>query len=245
MKHSKKTPLEIYETRAAQPDFCPLADISAQFLLFVLYLEDSNFYYHKHGYEPVLIREAVLRALRGDLRYGCSTITQQLVKNLYFTFDRRIRRKILELFYASWFEKHLTKNQILELYVNTIYYDNGQYGVRNAARFYFNKEPGDLTANQAFFLAVILPVVGLYNPLYHSQEFSLFLKEKLRRNPFFKRYVSKEVFAEIERHGADCLDEELCRATPETDRYNAPGPMCNERFGPGGRDCLTGEREPK
>lgn len=239
MKRPKRTPEEIYKTRAAQADFRPLRDISGQFLLFILYIEDSEFYHHKRGYEPYIIRDTLRRVLRGDLSRGGSTITQQLAKNLYFTFERRLKRKILELFYSAHLEKHLTKNQILELYVNTIYFDNGQYGICNASHFYFGKEPGDLTVNQAYFLAAILPVVGIYNPLYHPAKYHQYLRRSFHHNIFLMRYLSVERRAEIERHPWDCLDEELCHATPETDRYNAPGPMVNERFGPGGRDCLA------
>ena len=239
MKRPKKTPEAIYEARASLADFRPLRDISGQFLLFIIYLEDSEFYHHKRGYEPYIIRDTLRCVLHGDLSHGGSTITQQLVKNLYFTFEKRLKRKLLELPRSAYLEKHLTKNQILELYVNTAYFDNGQYGICNASHFYFGKEPGDLTVNQAFFLAAILPVVGIYNPLYHPVEYHRHLQNRLRRNIFLNRYLSPEQRAEIERHTADCLDEELCHATPETDRYNAPGPMVNERFGPGGWDCLT------
>ena len=119
--------------------------------------------------------------------------------------------------------------------MNVIYFDNGQYGITDACRFNFHKSPKELTVNQSIFLSAILPVVGIYNPLYHPEEFTRFRDGKLI---FTNDYLTEELTAEIADHGPDCLDEELCCASEETKRYDAPGPMINERFGPGGKDCL-------
>ena len=244
MKHTKPTPADVYKKRAGQADFRQLEDVSGNFVIFVLLLEDCAFFKHKRGWSPYLTWTAFCDFLRGKHGYGGSTITTQLVKNLYFTFERRGKRKLLELLYASRFEKHLTKRQILELYINTVYYDNGQYGVCSASRFYFQKEPSELTVNQAFFLASLLPVVGIYNPLYHQEEFVMHRNRKLENVPYAETVLPKPLVEEIVRHGPDCLDEELCVASPDTDRYNAPGPMVNERFGPGGREPLAEEAAP-
>ena len=102
-------------------------------------------------------------------------------------------------------------------------------------RFYFHKSSKELTLNQSVFLSVLLPVVGIYNPLYHPDEFARYRDRKMS----FKQDVfSEEVLAEIRRHGSDCLDEELCEANEMTKRYDAHGPMINERFGPDGLDRL-------
>ena len=241
MKRAKPNPDDIYKKRAGQEDFRHLEDISGTFVIFILLLEDCAFFNHKRGYDLRLVRAALCRSLRSGKWYGGSTITIQLVKNLYFTFEKRVSRKVCELFYAADFEKHLTKKQILELYINTIYYDNGQYGICNASRFYFHKEPSELTQNQAFFLASLLPVVGIYNPLYHPREYIAFRNRKLEDIPHAESILPETLADEILRHGPDCIDEELCQSSPETDRYNAPGPMVNERFGPGGWEPLAGD----
>ena len=236
MKQAKNTPVDIYQQRAKQPDFCRLDDIASSFVIFVVLLEDDEFFRHKRGYDSRLLWFALTDAIRGKDIRGYSTITQQLVKNLYFTFERRLKRKFQELLYAADFEKHLGKKHILELYINTIYYDNGQYGICNASRFYFHREPADLTVNQAFFLASLLPVVGISNPLYHPEKY---IEHRNRKLNSIRNLIPKETYEEIIRHGSDCLDEELCKASPETDRYNTLGPMVNERFGPGGLKSLT------
>ena len=235
MKAKRKSPIEIYQKRASQPDYCRLEEASNAFILCLIMMEDDTFFRHK-GLDFREIRWAVRKAVQGRPHYGGSTITQQLVKNLYFRFDASILRKIKEAFLARSFEKALTKQQILELYMNVIYYDNGQYGIDHASRFYFEKAPKELTLNQSVFLSAILPVVGVYNPLYHPKEFVCFRDHKLDLQ---KKYFTQELFAEITRHGPDCLDEELCKAGEEMKRYDAPGPMINERFGPGGPECLT------
>ena len=234
MKAKRRSPVEIYEKRASQPDYCRLEDVSNAFILSLVMLEDWEFFQHK-GLSFSETRWAVRQALHGRSHYGGSTITQQLVKNLYFRFDPSIPRKIKEAFLARRFERALSKQQILELYMNVIYYDNGQYGISDASRFYFHKAPKELTLNQSVFLSALLPVVGIYNPLYHPKEFAEY---RDRRLDVYNDYFTEELMVEIKRHGEDLLDEELCRASEETKRYDAPGPMINERFGPGGPDCL-------
>ena len=234
MKNKRRSPVEIYEKRACQPDYCRLEEVSGAFILCLILMEDRPFFHHK-GLDFRETQWAIREAVRGRPHYGGSTITQQLVKNLYFRFDASILRKIKEAFLARFFERKLSKQQILELYMNIIYYDNGQYGLYNASRFYFNKSPKELNLNQSVFLVALLPVVGIYNPLYHPKEFARYRDHKIVLQ---KKYFTEELVAEITRHGEELLDEELCMASEETKRYDAPGPMRNERFGPGGPDCL-------
>ena len=240
MKRFFCPPDEIYRKRSSLPGFCRFEDISGRFILFTVMLEDAAFTHHK-GWSFVDIRLAIKNYVRGGHLYGGSTITQQLVKNLYFSFERKISRKILEFFLALWFEKTLSKKQILELYLNIIYYDNGQYGISDASRFYFNRSPKDLTVNQAFFLASILPVVGICNPLYHPEEFVEYRDKKLNRLP----QIFDEIKEEIRQHGPGLLDEELCAAaSSSTDPFNRPGPMKNEKYGPCGTTPLISKDLP-
>lgn len=237
MKHKLFDSEEIYRKRAAMPDFCSFDEISSSMILCTVLCEDSRFAVHK-GYDLFAIKSAALNFVRGGSSlFGGSTITQQLVKNLYFSFERKFSRKVRELFLAKRFEKRLTKKQILELYLNVIYFDNGQYGIHDAAAFYFEKSAKELKLNQSFFLASILPVVGRLNPLYRAEEFVQYRNRRARGLAYI---VGEETINEILRHGADCLDEEFRPAASEaTDRYNAPGPMLNERFGIHGTDPLV------
>lgn len=228
------TPEEIYRKRASMPGFCRFEEISGNFILFTVMLEDTTFIHHK-GFCLRSIQYAASSFLQKGYACGGSTITQQLVKNLYFSFEPRISRKLLEFILTIWFERKLSKKQILELYLNCIYYDNGQYGISDASRFYFGKSPKKLTPNQAFFLAALLPVVGACNPLYRPKEFFTYRAKKLDR----LSSSFDEIKEEILKYGPDFPDEEFCaRASTLTDPYNGPGPMKNEQYGPDGTSSL-------
>ena len=236
MQKRKRTPIEIYNERASQQDFCHLNDISDYFVYFILNTEDLFFYAH-NGINIYGIRQNLRALFKERSSRGGSTITQQTVKNLYFTFERSWSRKLKEAFLSLEFERQLSKNQILELYLNIIYFDNGQYGISNASRFYFGRTPKELTFNQSIFLSVLPPVAGIYNPLYHQENYAAY-RNKRMYDGFHDERTYKYILAEIQKHDPDCLDEELCHATKETDPYNSPGPMINERFGPGMPESL-------
>lgn len=233
----KKSPREIYKRRAAQSDYFPLHDMPEYLLSIAIAFEDPYFYVHK-GIDLRSIWKSITGTFQGKQLRGASTIPQQLVKNLYFTFDRSWIRKLREAFLALRFSRHLTKDEILELYLNTIYYDNGQYGITNAGRFYFSKTPAELTVNQSVFLMNILPIAGIRNPLYHPRAFVEFRDKKIREISDILNGISEDIIPEVRRHGPQCLDEELTIPSEDTKKYDAPGPMINERFGPGQIESL-------
>ena len=118
-------------------------------------VEDNRFYDHA-GIDPRGIIRAVWANIRGrTVTEGGSTITQQLAKNAYLTQDRTLKRKIQEVFLALQLERQYTKQEILELYMNQIYFGQGAYGVQAAARTYFGKDVKDLTLNECAMLAGI------------------------------------------------------------------------------------------
>jgi monofunctional biosynthetic peptidoglycan transglycosylase len=119
--------------------------------------EDEDFYTH-HG---VSLSET-MEALKFDithftLKHGGSTITQQLVKNIFLNNKRSLTRKFVEAVIAVKLEKKLTKKQILDYYINIVEFGRGIYGIRQAAYYYFNKSPNELTPREAAMLAVIMP----------------------------------------------------------------------------------------
>ena len=104
----------------------------------IIAIEDRRFYEHK-GFDVISIGRAILKDIKEkSLVEGGSTITQQLVKNIYFTQEKDFRRKIAEIFMAVELENNLNKNEILELYVNTCYFGNRYYNIHDAAKGYFH-----------------------------------------------------------------------------------------------------------
>ena len=141
-----------------------LGEISPWLIRAVLATEDRRFYRH-FGLDISGTARALLRnLLSGSYVAGGSTITQQLAKNLYLTPERSLVRKIRELFLALWLEARLSKDQILELYLNRVYFGAGAYGAEAAARTYFAKSARDLTLPEAAMLAGLLKAPSRYAP---------------------------------------------------------------------------------
>jgi penicillin-binding protein 1A len=127
-------------------------------------VEDRRFYDH-FGVDPRGLARAMLANLRaGRIVQGGSTITQQLAKNLFLNPDRTIRRKVQELLLAFWLERKFSKDQILTLYLNRVYFGAGNYGVDAAARRYFGKPVQDLSLYESALLAGLLKAPSRYNP---------------------------------------------------------------------------------
>ena len=127
-------------------------------------IEDNRFYEHKGVDFRGLARAAYTNIIRGEIAEGGSTITQQLAKNAYLTQDRTYKRKIQEIFLALQLEKQYTKQEILELYLNQIYFGQGAYGVQAASKTYFGKNVEDLTLGECAMLAGIPKSPNYYSP---------------------------------------------------------------------------------
>ena len=131
----------------------------------VLAVEDKRFYSHP-GIDPIAIGRAFINDIRaGAYVEGGSTITQQLAKNQYFTQDKKIVRKIAEMFMAFKIESVLDKDKIFELYVNSIFFGNGYYCVYDAAQGYFGKVPYDMNFDECTILAGVPNAPTNYNPV--------------------------------------------------------------------------------
>ncbi len=132
-------------------------------------VEDNRFYEHI-GIDPRGIARALYANIRGrEVSEGGSTITQQLAKNAYLTQDRTIARKVQEIFLALQLERQYTKQEILEMYLNQIYFGQGAYGVQAAAQTYFGKDVSDLTLNECAMLAGIPKSPNYYSPSNNMQ----------------------------------------------------------------------------
>lgn len=158
----------------------------------VIAIEDHRFKNH-NGIDIISIGRAVLRNISEfDLVEGGSTITQQVAKNLYFTQERKFTRKVAEVFMAFNLEKNLDKDKIFELYINTNYFGSGYYGVKEAAKGYFDKELDELTFEECTLLAGIPNAPSIYS---------------LDANPDLARQRAEQVVNAMKEHGT--LKEEV------------------------------------
>ncbi|WP_071461426.1 transglycosylase domain-containing protein [Bacillus massilinigeriensis] len=147
----------------------PLKDISPALIEAAIAIEDKKFYSH-NGLDYKRIAGAALADLRAMAKVqGASTITQQYARNLYLGHDKTWKRKLSEAFYTLRLESNYSKNEILEGYLNTIYYGNGAYGVQAASRYYFGKDAKDLNLAESAMLAGIPKGPGLYSPLVSKE----------------------------------------------------------------------------
>ena len=141
----------------------PLGKIPLDLRHAVLAAENRNFY-SEHAISPTGIIRALFNMARGGGVQGGSTITQQYAKTAFLTPDQTIKRKIKELIIAIKLENTMTKDEILENYLNTIYFGRGAYGVETASQMYFGKSVRDLTLRQSAVLASVLRSPGYYDP---------------------------------------------------------------------------------
>lgn len=143
----------------------PLSDIPADLKNAVIAVEDRRFYEHA-GFDLWSIGRALVRDLQsGSLKEGGSTITQQLAKNLFLDSDKTLSRKVKELGYAIKINFAYSKDEILELYLNSIYYGEGRWGVEGAAQQYFGKPVKELTLAESAVLAGLPKAPTLYSPV--------------------------------------------------------------------------------
>ncbi|TPJ22163.1 transglycosylase domain-containing protein [Mesorhizobium sp. B2-7-2] len=130
----------------------------------VVAIEDRRFYSH-FGIDPIgLSRAMVTNVLGGHFSQGGSTLTQQLAKNLFLTPDRTLERKVQEVLLALWLEHKHSKDQILEMYLNRVYFGSGAYGVEAASRRYFGKSARDVSLSEAALLAGLLKAPSKLSP---------------------------------------------------------------------------------
>lgn len=168
--------------------------------------EDKNFWTHK-GYDPMGILRASKEALAagGSANQGASTITQQLARGAYDLESRtqarggsRYQRKIIEIFLAMRIEERYSKHEIMEFYLNRIYFGNGFYGIRAASKGYFGKEPADLTIEEAASIAALIKNPENYNPICNLE-----LNKKWRNDVLDRMqrldYLTEEEAANLKR----------------------------------------------
>jgi penicillin-binding protein 1A len=162
--------------------------------------EDKNFYTHR-GYDPLGILKAIFDAARGGRLRGASTITQQVMKNFLLSNTRSAERKIKELILASRIEKTLSKDKILELYLNEIFLGQNSYGVSAASQTYFNKTLEELSLAEAAYLAILPKAPSNYHPVRQKKS-AIERRNFVLKEMFENGYLDKAKFL-------DAQDEEL------------------------------------
>ena len=146
-------------------EWISLDEVSPYFIDAIISTEDKNFYKH-FGFDFIRIAKAMFVNLKnGKIVQGASTISQQYVKNMYLDFDKTWQRKLEEALLTLRLEVHYSKDEILEGYINTINFGQGNYGILNASQYYFNKDAKDLTMEEAIMLAGIPKSPNNYNPV--------------------------------------------------------------------------------
>jgi membrane peptidoglycan carboxypeptidase len=151
------TGLRAFVTGPGSPAWVPIGQISPYVADAVVSREDGGFYAH-HGFNLREIRGAIVRDVGAHrFVYGASTITMQLAKNVFLRREKTLVRKLQEVVMAWYLERSLDKDSILELYLNVVEFGPGIYGIGPASRFFFGREPADLTPLQSIYLATLLP----------------------------------------------------------------------------------------
>jgi penicillin-binding protein 1A len=160
---------EIAEFNAQNRKSVPLKDISPWMIKAIIAAEDEHFYEHGPINVWSIIRALIKNIKLGRISQGGSTITQQLVKNLYLTPARTIYRKAREIVLAYRLEHVLSKDQILNLYLNTVYFGSGAYGIEQAAETYFAKGAKNLSLEESALLAGLPRAPSIYSPYRHPE----------------------------------------------------------------------------
>lgn len=172
-------------------EYTKLAELPDTYLKAVVAVEDHRFYNH-FGLDIIAIGRAVVNDIKaGAYVEGGSTITQQLAKNLYFSQEKKMTRKAAEVYLALELERNYTKDEILELYVNSIYFGDGYYTAGEASQGYFGKEPGRMSEYEATLLAGIPNAPSRYAPT---------------KNPRLAAKRQQQVIRRMESCGIDISD---------------------------------------
>lgn len=213
----QETPLagKVEEIRS-KPHYTTLSQLPDTYKNAVVAVEDMRFY--RHGGIDLLStgRAAITNIREKKLAEGGSSITQQLAKNLYFSQEKKFLRKAAELFVAFELERNYSKDEILELYLNTIYFGSGYYCVYDAAEGYFGKEPGQMNDYESTLLAGIPNAPSVY-ALTNKPELAAQRQRTVLECMVEQKYLTKEEAEKILRTG----EQEQQAGTGETEGEEA------------------------
>lgn len=208
----------IYRTgRSQHRDVVPLDQISDHAKEALISSEDKNFYDHG-GFSFIAILGALyVDILTGSKDYGGSTITQQLAKNTLLTDKKTFLRKYQELSIAIAIEQTYSKDEILDMYLNSVFFGGTIFGIEDAAETYFDKHPSELSLAESSMLIGLLPAPNAYSPIYGSEKYA-----KERQETVLTRMVSNEVITEEEKEATLAVELNYAEQTSESDDSPAP-----------------------
>lgn len=199
---------------AESRDAVKLEDVSPYVKEAFLAIEDKKFYSHHGLHFKGIIRAALTNFLKGKATQGGSSITQQLAKNAFLTPERTFSRKVKEAILTYQIERTYTKDEILERYLNEIYFGSGSYGIKNAADQYFRKDPKDLNIAEAALLAGIPNRPTEYDP-NRSLENALHRQQIILKEMFEDGRITKEEYEEALAYKFELENEENVKNVPK------------------------------
>ena len=199
---------------AESRDAVKLEDVSPYVKEAFLAIEDKKFYSHHGLHFKGIIRAALTNFLKGKATQGGSSITQQLAKNAFLTPERTFSRKVKEAILTYQIERTYTKDEILERYLNEIYFGSGSYGIKNAADQYFRKDPKDLNIAEAALLAGIPNRPTKYDP-NRSLDNALHRQQIILKEMFEDGRITKEEYEEALAYKFELENEENVKNVPK------------------------------
>lgn len=203
--------------QAKQIQFVPIADIPLVVQNAAIASEDRDFYSHSGFSIRAIIRSLIEDVKQKELAYGGSTITQQLVKNALLTSNKTILRKYQEIVLANEIERRYTKKEILEMYLNSVYFGEGAFGIDQAAETYFGKKPNYLNLSEAALLIGLLPAPSQLSPLSSDGEEAI-----LRQKIILQKMEEQGYITKAQREEA--IQQKLIFATTQESDLNKVAP---------------------
>lgn len=171
-------------------------EIPKQFINAIVSIEDRRFFKHKGVDIQSILRAMISNIENEDIVEGGSTITQQLSKNMYFTQEKKFTRKVAELFLSLELEKNYSKEDIIEMYLNIIYFGDGYYGIYEASTGYFNKKPKELDLNEITLLAGLPNAPSAY-ALSNETELSKQRQQMVIEAMYESNYLTEEEYHKL------------------------------------------------
>lgn len=193
---------------AKESYYLELEDIPANAVAAIVSIEDKKFYRHDGIDYRAMLRAVKAMIQNGEATQGGSTITMQLARNIFLSQEKTWQRKVEEIFIAWNLEKKYTKDEIIEFYLNNIYFGSGYYGIQSASKGFFNRDVNDLSLSQLAFLCAIPNNPTLYDPLKHIDN-TLSRRDRILKNMLADGKISELNYAEA-------VVEDILLERPET-----------------------------